>query len=511
MCAKFMKDSIPTLEAISSAKDRFCQDRRGRLDKIPPEIKMMIVCRIPDSKSIFNLALTGPDYCEIITAHEKTLTIEMLNLYIPGSIMHLAITSHVVITASWAFHNHVVRAPLNRQGQTQAQAPGRVQTRSQTRAREQGQEMSIISGLDYENAVLAFTEWFRQNENLTLSQQFPGGLTLQQAEELLELHHAVRYYARVLSSEAMDLMPYIWDLRGEATPTMLLRYEKALYIMQLVSELFSWRDRVNTPPMNQAWGTFWYHFYPWEVEQVFCVQKLLERHIADVLSDATGHPVYYHAMQMIARFTVCNGPWRLWELETKRPGGNTLRSRFRDFESIRIHHEKYISMGVAAPGFGFQVILPKIGQKLASPTWETDFDLGPMRLWYFLALRQDVEWCFHRWRRPYYLNDMRTMVYAGYALWDEIPGVCLGEIQTMHKLLMRHLEGEWETMAGKPLGNRVALIFFRMTEPRRAEGFPQSFPNPTSGPAEYCYTMEGEILAEAAEKKRQETVSGPEE
>ncbi|KAI0814519.1 hypothetical protein GGR55DRAFT_700797 [Xylaria sp. FL0064] len=358
MGAKFMKYSLPILDAISSAEDKSRRDRRCRLENIPNEIKLMIVCRIPDANSIFNLALTGPVYCDLIAAHETKLTLDMINLYIPGSIMNLAIATHVILTAPWSFHNRAMNGPVKAQGQTQEQAE------------EEYRESLEVVGLNYENAILGFCEWFRETEGKTLSQTYPNGLTLWQSRLFLKTHHAVRYYARLLSSQAMELTPNLWGRDGaKATPTMLLRYEKALYIMQIVSAMFSWRGELSSTNMIKAWGISWYHFYPWEVEQVFCVQQLLERHIAGVMSEDINAPIEYTSMQMIARYVLLNGPWRLWELERnlKPTDETTLATHFHNFPHYAFW-ERAISMGYAAPGFGLRVILSRIDQKFASRT-----------------------------------------------------------------------------------------------------------------------------------------------
>ncbi|KAI1346623.1 hypothetical protein F5Y01DRAFT_321574 [Xylaria sp. FL0043] len=495
MSAKFMKYSLPTLDAISSAEDRSRKDRRSRLEKIPNEIKLMIVCRIPDTNSIFNLALTGPVYCDLVATHEMKLTLDMISLYIPGSIMHLAIATHVITTAPWSFHNRAMNGPVKARGQTQEQAE------------EQYREELGVVGLNYENAILGFCEFFRETDGQTLSQAYSNGLTLWQSRQFLKTHHAVRYYARLLASQAMELTPNLWRRDdAKATPTMLLRYEKALYIMQLVSAMFSWKGQLSTINLIKAWGDFWYRFYPWEVEQVFCVQQLLERHIAEVISEDINAPIQYPSMQMIARYVLLNGPWRLWELERnlKPTDETTLASHFHHFPHYSFH-DRAITMGYAAPGFGLRVMLPRIDQKFASRTWRDDLDSGPMKLWYYLALRDDIEWTVSRQRRPYYLSDMRTMVYAGYALWDELPHLDGGSVMAMHHRLMRDFQVMWDDQETE---HRAPLTFFRMTEPRHALGAPEIFQTAIPSVVEYCYLVQTEILPEAAEKRRQKVASG---
>ena len=179
--------------------------------------------------------------------------------------MHLAVAIYMISTASWFIEGRLHKTY------------GR------------GLELSKPCG----TLILNFVEQYRRTEGLTLKKQHPGGLALAQAGQYMNTYKAVQYYSRLLADQVSKEEFSQWLISWQASSTELARYEMCLYILQLVSNLFSWRGaRTTHDQMEMAWGVFWFSLYPWEIEQVFCVQRLLERHIGSrTLSPQIGRTI----------------------------------------------------------------------------------------------------------------------------------------------------------------------------------------------------------------------------
>ncbi|KAI1424761.1 hypothetical protein F5Y12DRAFT_714999 [Xylaria sp. FL1777] len=473
--AGFMNNSLAIRKAIATARTRFAIDRRSRLEQLPVEIKMIVICWINDSVSIFNLALSSLDYCATISIHEKEITLNVLRWYIPDELMHLAIATYEISTSNWAFHNDG-RKEIGR---------GHVMKRT------------------YEDSVLKFVEKFRRTEDWTLLRQHPEGLTLHQIDRYLKMHHAARYYARKLAADTKQRTPGALDFGPKITSTVFFRYERALYIMQLVTELFSWRSARQSETMEKAWGVFWFAFYPWEVEQVFCVQKLLEKYIITMLNRQLVAPVSFETRYLIARFVVFKGPSRLWGVEMGKPNKFPMSNHYDFFRQL--DYREFIFLGFALPGFGLKLLIPRMAQRVNSSTCD-DIDAGSMKLWYYIAIRGDTEWTVPS-SDHHFFSDMRAMVFSGWALWDEFTNTRskTHAIKWMHEELVRR----YVMPSLMPGPHRVVPLMFRMTEPRQIEGYDR-LPPPIGPPiGEYCYSTTAERLAEIEEEKRWPTCGWP--
>ncbi|TGJ81119.1 hypothetical protein E0Z10_g7643 [Xylaria hypoxylon] len=315
---------------------------------------------------------------------------------------------------------------------------------------------------DYVKSIATVVGAFRHAKTLTLQKLLPNGMKLCKAAKFLRWHNRIRYYAKVLASHAMKQTPKELGFGPEASPTVLFRYEKALYILQLVAELFAWRGGFQTEGMYKAWGTFWFAFCPWEVEQVFCVQKLFENHIFSEIGI----------------------------------GKSTMSETFERF--LKHDSREFISLGYCSPGFGIHIILPRISVKLHSSAYD-DIDLGPMRVWHYIALHGNLG----KITGPRYHNffsNISTLVSAGYALWDEIDPKLLPTpaISEMQEEVIRKYGTFAQSIPGQP-SNRVGLLAFRTPTPQLRIITPQA-PSYTQYLGEYCYLMSPERLAEEDER-----------
>ncbi|KAI0443514.1 hypothetical protein F4803DRAFT_514501 [Xylaria telfairii] len=226
--------------------DRADINRLSRLERFPNELKLMIIGKIPNARSIFNLALTGPQFCSLISVHEKKIAQDLIKFVIPAELLHVMVATYAAIESDWNVHKG--HTDLN--------------------SRE-------ALSKPYVDSINQFVERYRCPEAFTLQAQHPNGVALYEAFQYLVMHGAIETYALELASAAMKNIPKAPGFAPEVSPPVLIRYEKALYVTQLVAELFSWRGGDQTKEMYMAWGTFWYALSPWEIEQVFGVQTLL--------------------------------------------------------------------------------------------------------------------------------------------------------------------------------------------------------------------------------------------
>ncbi|KAI0517605.1 hypothetical protein F5B22DRAFT_645784 [Xylaria bambusicola] len=388
---RYMRECFLILNAIAAANKRAIQGRRSRLEQLPTELKLIIIGFLPDGASIINLSLSGPDFCAVVCAHEKKIIEDAMTI-IPPSLVYLAVANYMISTAPW----HI----------------------NERKQRGYGRGLKLSEA--YGTSVLDFVELYRLPQELTLEKTHPENMSLIQADIYLKTYMAVSYYAKLLSKQAMLGIPEGIEFNREVTSTVLARYEKALYIMQLVSSLFSWQGSdPEQYEMVVAWGVFWFSLFPWEIEQVFCVQRLLERHIGNL---ASKHRVAQHGYEhsnpqekvFLSKFVVHMGPLALWQAEMRTQTSMSSRVEFF-MKSFRLN--EFLTEGVALPGFGATVTLPRAIQQLESPRRDK-IDQGPMELWYYttvVALSRAT-----RHRGPEFFNSQRALIYSAYMLWDRM-------------------------------------------------------------------------------------------
>ncbi|KAF2973127.1 hypothetical protein GQX73_g325 [Xylaria multiplex] len=466
--------SCPTLVATSSAYARaFIEETIitgcSRLEALPNELKLVVVFWVQDPRSIFHLALTGPVFCEFVTTHETVITQNIINWNIPVQMMRLAI-----------FSDKASRVPANPHTNTI--------------------NVGMFRPLDdsYIHGINTIVNRFRRDREITFRERYPHGMRLSEASRYLRNHELIRYYAKVLASDAMARTPKNIGFPFDVSSTVLFRYEKALYIMQLVADLFAWRGGSQKDEMYKAWGTFWFAFHPWEIEQVFCVQKLLEKHISRVISQQFENQELIGLPHMpkyrLSKFVVFEGPTRLGHREI-RGSEFAMSTAFRNF--LQWNHAEFIFLGYAAPGFGLQINLSRMSARLQlSPTLD-EVDIGPMKAWYHIALHGDLE-STSRPRNPRsFFASMRSLISAGYALWDEIDPKILPTpaIGVMHREVQKKYSVLSESLSGTDSA-RACLYAFRSLLPQTQVAVinPQH-PAFSFYVGEYCYYTKPEVLA----------------
>ncbi|KAJ8120802.1 hypothetical protein O1611_g10270 [Lasiodiplodia mahajangana] len=237
-------------DAIEEAVHRNNGKRPGQLERLPNEIKLEVLGWVSDGRSILNLALTGPQFCAFIAMYEKTIAFNVVTWNIPAEMLDVAAVNHSTCYATWNVHTFG-HPEFNK-----------------------GLRMSLA----YSQSINVFVDKYRQGV-YTFEKKHPKGLQLYEASQYLDTHNAVRYYAKTLAVIAEEQFPSYLPAHPEISPIALRRYQRALYIVQLVADLFSWKAALPTLAMGRAWSIFWHHFMPWEYEQVYCANKLLQQHL----------------------------------------------------------------------------------------------------------------------------------------------------------------------------------------------------------------------------------------
>lgn len=190
--------------------------------------------------------MSGPHFCTLFLANENTITRVVVDYYIPDSLMHLAVRCSVISKEMLRIRQ---AAPVLRS------------------------DTDRLHNQFYDLCMLPRSLTIRAQHN-------DDNFQLCDSFRVLDQHNAVCYYAKILAAQAMEETSKHVGYRPEITPTILRRYEKALYILQIVSDLFGWRGTCYIDmAAENGWGKFWYSLPPWEYEQVHCVRELLNLYI----------------------------------------------------------------------------------------------------------------------------------------------------------------------------------------------------------------------------------------
>lgn len=222
--------------------------RDSKLENLGPELKN-IIAGFCDAKSVMNLALSGIVFYDHIKRQERPIIKGILASQIGEDVLRLA------------------AARLETSGWNRIHSP-----------RSDEEDRKCVTRVM--DCHLSRTSPSRANT---------FGMNLGDVAKLQSFHSVTLYYADVLSSIAL------YDAPGPLTewhahlphpincvsPTEFRRFVKALYIFELVGNLFKKEYMHDEDPnMYVANQEFWGHFAPWEQQQVRCVQTILLRHLS---------------------------------------------------------------------------------------------------------------------------------------------------------------------------------------------------------------------------------------
>ncbi|KAI1825620.1 hypothetical protein F4861DRAFT_501013 [Xylaria intraflava] len=279
--------------ALTTAAARVDLNRHSTLEAMPHELKLMIICWLPDIRSIYQLALTGPELYVLVRAHEKHIVQEVMRHSIDAEVLYLALTRRAILSAQW-------------------KAGGD----------DKAQQARIRSGRAFAEQYINPAADAAQLEART------RGLQFREASPYLSLHSSIGYYAEVLARRAAQTTPKAAELCPGVSSAVPAHYERALYIIQLASD---YRNKLDLPrpPLVALWA----YLSPADERLIGPVLELLRGHIDDVLGEeqATGYPCHIRN-SMVKNFIMRMGPERLWELELA-PTPRSVLAAFQNRES----------------------------------------------------------------------------------------------------------------------------------------------------------------------------------
>ncbi|KAI1181170.1 hypothetical protein F4777DRAFT_4881 [Nemania sp. FL0916] len=388
----WLASSRAIVGATRLASKRTAGSRLSNLERLPNEVKLMIVDCCSDTVSIFNLALTGPEFCRLISAHERAIARGMITNNISPPLLHLAIAANIAANADWNIHK--------------------------TNFKDSEPEKTLPRS--YTHQIVKFVESYRRPGGYTLQEHHPDGPKLSEASRYLALHDTIRHYADRFAAYITYEFPKGLGSPPDISTAVLLRIEKALYVAQLVSDLFSWSGHHPTKAMDYAWGVFWFSLLPWEYEQVYCAQRILTEHVAGTIEVQTGKEPWWIVANRLWKFAVYQGPLRLHALELRSP--TAMAAAYADFE--RWDAWRFIRNGFCDQFFGMSVQMHKITKLLAhysdtGPQFGHGLlDLAPAKNWYRVNLNSTIG-RISKMRKRRFLSCTYCLAGRGYAFWDE--------------------------------------------------------------------------------------------
>ncbi|KAI0023768.1 hypothetical protein F4780DRAFT_727723 [Xylariomycetidae sp. FL0641] len=270
--------SLSTLAVVSQAAlVRVSHDRLSFLEKVPNDIKVEIIKNLLDSKSVLNLAMTGPVFGDCIIGFEGQIATTMVRMAIPEYSLPVAMA---------VYHA----------------------SKDLGRYRFLATEWS-------ESDIEAVTEFMSKHLNFACANATFPRFTLKSAHPVLFLHSTIRDLAVTISTRISKVArphgdpswkrPVHISMPGTEGPTAteIDRFIKALYIFQLVCQLFP-----TELPLDETilFDQFWRHFAPWELWQVIMIQHYLELHLFDSSRYRTS--AYFSITTLVNRAWQCFSP-----------------------------------------------------------------------------------------------------------------------------------------------------------------------------------------------------------
>ncbi|KAI0020638.1 hypothetical protein F4780DRAFT_357328 [Xylariomycetidae sp. FL0641] len=379
---------------IQRALARTSGEEATPLERMPPEIKLLIIQNVDDSRSVMNLALTGPHFCELVTQHEESIVTKILAAIEP-SLVPLAKLRLEAATADWAVaRRNTCRSLTNN---------------------EYSDQLNDFIGEIY--------------ERIHLQKHSVGPMTLPFAANLVSFHLTVSEFADELSSKALsrlpDRRPGVLASASVASTGELTRFKKALYIFQLVSLLLLDVEDIivryvssnrRSMQINPLWETFWRSFEPWESQQVRCVQHILvecafgagwiEKYMMGQSPTHLLVEYKHHA------FVLHKG---LSELQALRSGDGctAMRQAFDEFGFTDSHRIDAYARDAIWFRTGINIVMSR------PINYHTDgTDAGPAEAWYHTLIQDKLEdpQLTQGQERIFYCG--RCMAEFGFVFWD---------------------------------------------------------------------------------------------
>ncbi|KAI3321059.1 hypothetical protein HD806DRAFT_546880 [Xylariaceae sp. AK1471] len=304
-------------QAVEAAWKRAASDHRSRLERLPNEVRLLIVNNLPDVLSIFNLALSGPEYCVVIEDEAKHAA-NKVSYVVGRALMPLVATLQGLEALRITLPGPIV----DKDSQPQSQSIGPENDPFESH------ELRTAAVYDPGTFELEFTVLDRhlsydnmrnyatpgQATKLPISIEYIG---FYKTSEYVDLHKTVEYWGEKLASYALKRATSTFHIGAciKPTHTEMTRFYKALYALHLVSTVSPWQVHMANPQYCRAWNKIWEGFAPWEMEQVRCVQLLLNDYLREKLVTGQSNP-WATRFRTLSSFILTRGLKRLRLFDT---------------------------------------------------------------------------------------------------------------------------------------------------------------------------------------------------
>jgi hypothetical protein len=260
---------------------RSARGTRSRLERIPNELRLLIINELPDVSSIINLALTGPDFYLFIEAQANNAANHVISTVgeelLPFAATLQGLDALGVTLPGPLVHDDSEPEPAN---------PDRDPFEGfESRLYKPNPKFWLIS------TVLDRYINYRNMRSCHAPVQFPKISTavhymgFYKTSEYIDFHEVVEYWEQKLVSRALERAKSTFKVDASIEPTRSerTRFRKALYVLHLVSTAFPYIPIFESDEFY-AWQRMWIPFAPWETEQVRCIHLLLADYFRDILS-----------------------------------------------------------------------------------------------------------------------------------------------------------------------------------------------------------------------------------
>ncbi|KAI1301102.1 hypothetical protein F5Y03DRAFT_396811 [Xylaria venustula] len=384
---------------FQAAAERASVECQSTIERLATELKLLIITSLPDTSSIINLALTGPEFCGTIFGYEGEIA---------KTAVRSAIDEPLMPFATAVYELEALRPRLPR-----AFADGR------------GHKPELGSAA-FDPAIDILDRHFC-SENARTRYLQSEVTKLSVASRYLEFFVTARDRAQDLAAMAMThACAYRSTQHGHKgyslTPnyTEVMRVCKTLYLFQLVSTVFPWEAFLNDKHA-EGWERFCQQFSPWEMEQARTVQFLLiMESLIGILRFALNTPRGHARLRNLYGVVLSQGVvkrslcWGEVEVRKFDKAFRLAREFAREFVPRKLVFSPQLDVGK------FQDISPLTVNLNAEPIFQLypEDDSGPKAWWYYRFIERHLKDENLDWKREPWARCDACLSQRGYVFWD---------------------------------------------------------------------------------------------
>ncbi|KAK7743999.1 hypothetical protein SLS62_010360 [Diatrype stigma] len=361
---------------------------RSKIQTLPDELKVMVATSIDDPETLMNLAFVDKGFYNLIKGDEAKLCARLFKKQIGDKFLRLAVAV--------AHARALQRVPRTFYGQPRSRL-----------------DLSVEDIMDFVD-----THFPSPVSDAIVPSDRTMGLKL--CAELFAFHRVVDNYADVFSRS----LKFKHD--GDGNGSEQQRVRKALYILQLLSNLFP-RGRVSQRNFKAterayqpAWAYLLTRFAPWELQQARCAKQLLARHIERVIHAnvlARGESPISLDRRLSFAFISNEGLFALKKLEDSGITCGTLgaltifRQLSKNWEPTELWYDLHDSAWISQFGQPIHLDVTDILNRYP------DSDTGPRDVWLYTLLAGHINNLMFDTTAYIFLYKRELSGIADYVFW----------------------------------------------------------------------------------------------